>query len=285
MSMSNQTSRLNWITLGALALFHIGALTAFFLFTWQALCVALALLWISGGWGIGMGYHRLLTHRGYETPRWLEYTLTICGTLALHGGPLFWVATHRLHHRRSDKMGDPHSPRDGWWWSHAGWLVCCDTMRDEGLVRFVPDLQQNGFHRWVEKWHVIPLIVLSAVLGVWGALREGAFLAASLVSWGIFLRTTVQLHGTWLVNSAAHTWGRRRFRTPDDSTNNWWVALLTFGEGWHNNHHANPRSVRHGLAWYEIDINWLCIRALEQVGLAKNLCLGSTACRTRAQHR
>jgi stearoyl-CoA desaturase (delta-9 desaturase) len=98
------------------------------------------------------------------------------------------------------------------------------------------------------------------------------------VSWGIFLRTTVELHGTWLVNSAAHTWGRRRFQTSDDSTNNWWVALLTFGEGWHNNHHADPRRVRHGLAWYELDINWLCIRALHRIGLAKKLCLGPAVC-------
>jgi fatty-acid desaturase len=281
--MSDHRSRLNWVTVGALALFHAGAFAALFLFTWQALWIALALLWISGGWGIGMGYHRLLTHRGYETPRWLECILTICGTLALQGGPLFWVATHRLHHHHSDKNGDPHSPRDGWWWSHAGWLVRADPMRDTALARYVPDLQRDPFHRWLEKWHVIPLLVLSVALAVWGAVREGAFLAASLVSWGIFLRTTVELHGTWLVNSAAHTWGGRRFGTRDDSTNNWWVALLTFGEGWHNNHHANPRSVRHGLAWYELDINWLCIRALHSVGLAKKLCLGSTICCPRAQ--
>jgi fatty-acid desaturase len=101
-------------------------------------------------------------------------------------------------------------------------------------------------------------------------------MAASLVCWGIFLRTTVELHGTWLVNSAAHTWGSRRFQTKDDSTNNWWVALFTFGEGWHNNHHADPRCVRHGLAWYELDVNWLCIRALNYIGLAKKLSLGPT---------
>ena len=275
--MSDHSSRLNWVTVAGLALIHIGALAALFLFTWQALWIAVALLWISGGWGIGMGYHRLLTHRGYETPRWLECILTICGTLALQGGPLFCVATHRLHHQNADKYGDPHSPRDGWWWSHAGWLVQGDPMRDAAFAPYVPDLRRDPFHCWLEKWHVVPLLVLSVVLAVWGAIRGGAFLAASLVSWGIFLRTTVELHGTWLVNSAAHTWGSRRFETRDDSTNNWWVALLTFGEGWHNNHHADPRSVRHGLAWYELDINWLCIHALHRVGLAKKLRLASTA--------
>jgi stearoyl-CoA desaturase (delta-9 desaturase) len=271
--MSDPGSRLNWITIGALVLFHAGAVAALFLFTWQALCVFLALLWISGGWGIGMGYHRLLTHRGYQTPRWLEYFLTVCGALALQGGPLFWVATHRRHHQNSDKSGDPHSPRDGWWWSHAGWLMRGDPMQDAALARYIPDLQRDRFHRWLERWHVFPLAVLAVVLGIWGAVRGGAFLAASLISWGIFLRTTVELHGTWLVNSAAHTWGSRRFQTNDDSTNNWWVALLTFGEGWHNNHHAQPRSVRHGLAWYELDVNWLCIRALHWAGLAKKLCV------------
>jgi stearoyl-CoA desaturase (delta-9 desaturase) len=148
-------------------------------------------------------------------------------------------------------------------------------MRDTALARYVPDLQRDAFHRWLERWHIVPMLVLSVALAAWGATRGGVFLAASLVTWGIFLRTTVELHGTWLVNSAAHTWGSRRFATPDDSTNNWWVALLTFGEGWHNNHHADPRSVRHGLAWYELDINWLCIRALRQVGLARKLCMGT----------
>jgi len=274
--MSDRSSSLNRVTLAGLALIHAGALAAFFLFTWQALWVALALLWISGGWGIGMGYHRLLTHRGYETPRWLECALTVCGTLALQGGPLFWVATHRLHHQNADRNGDPHSPRDGWWWSHAGWLVRGDPMRDGALAPYVPDLRRDPFHCWLEKWHFVPLLVLALLLTIWGALHEGVFLAASLVSWGIFLRTTVELHGTWLVNSAAHTWGSRRFVTRDDSTNNWWVALFTFGEGWHNNHHADPRCVRHGLAWYELDINWLCIHALHRVGLAKKLHLPAT---------
>ena len=269
--MPAAANRVNWVTTGALALFHAGALAALFLFTWQALWITVALFWISGGWGIGMGYHRLLTHRGYETSKGLEYFLTLCGSLALQGGPLFWVATHRVHHQNADEPGDPHSPRDGWWWAHAGWLVRGDAMGDTGLERYVPDLRRDRFHCLIEKWHFVPLVLLAAALGLWGWMRGGVFLAASLVTWGIFLRTTVEQHGTWLVNSAAHRWGSRRFRTRDDSTNNWWVALLTFGEGWHNNHHADPRSVRHGLAWYELDINWLCIRLLQLAGLARKV--------------
>ena len=140
-------------------------------------------------------------------------------------------------------------------------------MQNQGLRAYVPDLRRDLFHCAIEKWHFVPIIVLAMVLWVCGWWWGGTFLAASLVSWGIFLRTTVALHGTWLVNSAAHTWGRRRFATTDDSTNNWWVALLTFGEGWHNNHHADPRRVRHGLAWYELDVNWIGIKTLEKLGL------------------
>src|SRR3954452_15098044 len=118
--MTDQSPGLNWVTVGGLAVFHAGALAAPFLFTWQAVRIALALLWISGGWGIGMGYHRLLTHRSYRTPRWIEHFLAVCGALALQGGPIFWVGAHRLHHQNADSPGDPHSPRDGWWWAHAG---------------------------------------------------------------------------------------------------------------------------------------------------------------------
>jgi len=117
----------------------------------------------------------------------------------------------------------------------------------------------------------MPTIVVGCVLAAWGWLVGGAYMAASYMCWGIFLRTTVEWHGTWAVNSAAHRWGNRRYTTPDDSTNNWWVALLTFGEGWHNNHHADPRSARHGLAWYEIDVNWLCIALLARVGMVRDI--------------
>jgi fatty-acid desaturase len=261
----------NWIAVVAIVLFHAGSVTALFLFTPRALCTALALLWISGGWGIGMGYHRLLTHRAYETPKWMEYALAVCGSLALQGGPLFWVSTHRMHHQNADRAGDPHSPRDGLWWSHAGWLARSAASESDDLSRFVPDLRRDRFLCALERWHFVPVVALACILGVWGWRLGGPHLAASLVSWGIFFRTTVEWHGTWAVNSAAHRWGTRRYATRDDSTNNWWVALLTFGEGWHNNHHADPRSARHGLVWYEFDVNWLCIALLAKVGLARDV--------------
>ena len=260
-----KTSDINWITTIFMALFHLGAVAAIFFFTWKALAVAIFLNWVSGSLGIGMGYHRLLTHRGYKVPKWLEYFLTTCATLSLEGGPIFWVATHRIHHSHSDKEGDPHSPRDGRWWSHMGWILTGRSMHHDTatLARYVPDLVADPFHVWITRLHYVPMIVLGAALYALGGLP--------FLMWGIFLRVTIGLHSTWLVNSATHIWGRRRFATKDDSRNNWWVALLSFGEGWHNNHHAYPTAARHGLAWYELDVNWMGIRALQLLGLAKNI--------------
>ena len=257
--------RVNWETVVTMIVFHAGALAALFTFTWPALAVSLVLLWAAGSLGIGMGYHRLLTHRGYKTPKWVEYFLTLCGTLALESGPLQWVTTHRIHHAHTERREDPHSPRDGVWWSHVGWIFRGTAQKHdrETVERYSPDLLKDGFHVWISRWYFLPVVLLGVALllfGGWPALL-----------WGLFLRTVVGLHATWLVNSATHAWGTRRFQTPDDSTNNFLIALLTFGEGWHNNHHAHPRAARHGLAWYEIDVNWWGIRTLQLLGLAKSV--------------
>ncbi len=223
--------------------------------------------------GIGMCYHRLLTHRGYQVPKWLEYLMTVCATLSLEGGPIFWVSTHRVHHQLSDKEGDPHTPREGGWWAHAGWIFFGESLhaQTEALSRYSPDLGRDRFHVWLSKYHWLP-ITLSGVLllaggWIWGGWRNGI----AMVLWGAVLRVTLGLHATWLVNSATHMWGRRRFQTHDDSRNSWWVALLTGGEGWHNNHHAHPVSARHGLRWYEIDPNFYGIWLLAKLGLARKI--------------
>jgi stearoyl-CoA desaturase (delta-9 desaturase) len=256
---------LNWINVIIISLFHLGAVVALFFLSWKALLLIVALWWISGSPGIGMGFHRLLTHRGFKTPKAVEYFLTICGLLALEGGAINWVVTHRIHHSMTDQPGDPHTPRDGKWWSHIGWIMRGTAQQHEEsvLLRYAPDLLKDPVHVWLNRLYFVPLIILGIVLlltGGWG-----------LLFCGVFLRVTLGLHATWLVNSATHLWGRRRFETNDDSTNSWWVALITFGEGWHNNHHAHPRAARHGVTWYEIDVNWWGITALRWTGLARDI--------------
>ncbi len=248
-----------------IVLFHLGAIAALFNFNWQAFAAAVLFWWVSGSLGIGLSYHRLLTHRGFKVPKWLEYFLAICGTLALQGGPIFWVGLHRIHHARSDREGDPHSPRDGFFWSHMGWILHGEGQHNdpEKLSRYTPDLAKDPFYVWLSKYHYVPQIILSVILLAIGGI--------SMVLWGIFFRVTFGLHVTWLVNSATHVWGYQRFKSGDDSRNNWWVALFSFGEGWHNNHHAHAASARHGLAWYEVDINWITIRTLEILGLATDV--------------
>jgi stearoyl-CoA desaturase (delta-9 desaturase) len=212
-----------------------------------------------------MGFHRLLTHRAYKVPKPVEYFLAVCGTLALEGGPIQWVVTHRIHHAKADRPGDPHTPRDGGWWAHIGWILWGTAQNHDQatLAHYAPDLVKDRFYQWLNTYFYVPLIFVGAALlffGGWGVLL-----------WGLSVRLILALHATWLVNSATHLWGKTRFETGDNSRNTWWVALVTFGEGWHNNHHAHPTSARHGLHWYEFDLNWLGIRALQFLGLAHSI--------------
>ena len=257
---------IKWNATIFMAIFHVGAVAALFMFSWRALLVSILLWWITASLGVGMGFHRLLTHRGYKTPKLVEYFLTLCGTLTLEGGPIYWVVTHRIHHAHTDVPGDdPHTPRDGGWWSHVGWILWGTGQQydSETVARYAPDLVKDKFHVWLNRLYWVPLVFLGL-----GLLAFGGW---SYLMWGTFFRVTFNLHATWLVNSATHMWGKRRFATTDDSRNNWWVALLTFGEGWHNNHHAYPTSARHGLAWYEIDLNWWGIRVMQFLRLAKSI--------------
>jgi fatty-acid desaturase len=269
--VSEQETSVNWPTVAFLILFHLASVAALFFWSWPAVITAVILYWVGGSLGIGMGYHRLMTHRGYKVPKVVEYFLIFCGALALEGGPIRWATTHRIHHAHTDKGGDPHTPRDGRWWSHMGWILTRTAqLKDKSqFQRYAPDLTNQRFYRWLNRFYYVPLIMLSIGLLAFGGWR--------VLLWGTFLRVTLGLHSTWLVNSATHLWGKQRFATTDDSTNSWWVALLTFGEGWHNNHHAHPRAARHGFAWYEIDVNWWGIRTLQLFGLAKEIKLISKA--------
>jgi fatty-acid desaturase len=259
------SKKINWAVTSVMLVLHIGAVAALFFFSWKMVALFVVTYWLTTGLGISLGYHRLHTHRSYRVPRLLEYFFAVCGALTFEGGPISWVATHRVHHQKSDHEGDPHSPNDGAWWAHVIWLLVGESNHNntDQMARYAPDLAKDGFYRWLNTYHLVPNILLGILLfalGGWPALL-----------WGLCFRVVFGLHATWLVNSATHMWGSRRFATRDESRNNWWVALLTFGEGWHNNHHAHPTSARHGLAWYEFDPSWIQIWMLRHLGIARSV--------------
>lgn len=267
-----QSSGIAWPALIWIAALHVGALLAFVpsYFSWPALAMCLFLHWLTGGIGICMTYHRLLTHRSFATrPKWLEYVMTIIGTTASEGGAVGWVSDHRRHHAHSDEPEDVHSPNRGFGWAHMFWWMTPDITSEhtpEYYEKWAPDLKHDPVHAWLDKYHIIFPIMLGAALYALGYFTTGS--GMPMLVWGFFVRSVLVLHTTWLVNSATHVWGYRSHATRDKSTNLWWVAILTYGEGWHNNHHAFQTSARHGLRWWEIDMTYMAIRAMEFCGIA-----------------
>ena len=272
--------------LGGIVGYHLLALLACipWLYSGSGLAWAVAGLYLFGTLGINIGYHRLLAHRGFSCPRWLEHGLSILGACCWQGSPMNWVAIHRMHHQHSDEADDPHSPRSGFFWSHMGWFL----LRDPAIYnistydRYARDLLQDRFYKQMERprvWRTIQLIQWSAFLvvgGLIGGLASGSFLGAvqlglSWLVWGVFVRTVAVWHITWSVNSITHLWGYRSYATGDDSRNNVLVGLVSNGEGWHNNHHAEPRCAAHGRRWWELDVSYLTIRAMQLVGLASDV--------------
>ena len=226
--------------------------------------------WLSGCLGICLGYHRLLTHRGFTTYPVVRRASAWLGAMAGEGPPITWIAVHRKHHQFSDQEGDPHSPHDGGWWSHVFWLFPRrhDPQWSDTVKRYAPDLLKDPFMLMLDRsflfWHLLVGAALLAA-GWWGwDLRTGL----SLLLFGTFVRLAWVLHVTWLVNSASHIWGYRNYDTSDNSRNLWWVGLLAYGEGWHNNHHAFQAAARHGHRWWEIDLTYAVICLMERLGLA-----------------
>jgi stearoyl-CoA desaturase (delta-9 desaturase) len=279
-----RSNNLSYWAIGWLALAHVVVLAAPFTFTWTALFVALALHWMTGSLGICLGYHRLLTHTGMKTYNWVRYLFASIGMLAGEGTPLDWVADHRKHHACSDQEGDPHSPRDGGWWSHVFWLAYHTHNGDRVayLKRWVPDLYKEAGMRRMD-WMFLPAhIAVSLLLFGVGYWFGGLALGTSLVVWGMFVRLVTVLHATWMVNSVSHMWGYKNYETTDDSRNNWLVAIVAYGEGWHNNHHAYPRMAKHGHKWWEFDITWQAIRLLRALGLVWDVVDYRTAAEKKA---
>ncbi|MEM9805174.1 MAG: fatty acid desaturase [Cyanobacteria bacterium P01_D01_bin.56] len=252
---------INWPTAIFMVAVHLITLLAFLPanFSWTAVGVAVFLHWVTGCLGITLGWHRLVAHRSFKVPKWLEYFFVLCGSLACQHGPIEWIGLHRHHHAHSDQPVDHHSSTKGFWWSHMGWIFY-EVPADGAVPRLTKDIASDPFYLFCEKYFLpmqIALGLLLYAIGGW-----------SFVLWGIFVRLVVVYHCTWFVNSATHKFGYRTYKSGDYSTNCWWVALVTYGEGWHNNHHAFQFSARHGLKWWEIDTTWMTIQLLSKLGLA-----------------
>jgi stearoyl-CoA desaturase (Delta-9 desaturase) len=254
---------------------HLGCLFVLWVgFSWTAVAVALA-LYVVRMFGLTAGYHRYFSHRSYKTSRWFQFLLGFLGTTALQNGPLWWSSHHRLHHKYSDTENDVHSPVSGTlWWSHVGWILSKKFNRTEH--RLVADLARFPEIRWLDKFHLAGPITLGTILYFAGSLLEQhapslGTNGPQLLVWGMFIGTTILYHGTFTVNSIAHLWGSRRFKTTDDSRNNPLIALITLGEGWHNNHHRYMSSERQGFYWWEIDISHMILTAMSWVGLVWDL--------------
>ena len=255
---------ISWDTLLFMVGVHILAIIALLpqFWSWGAFFTLFILYWMTACWGVTLGYHRLLSHRSFKVPRWLERFFATCGALSAEYGPITWVGLHRQHHKYSDHDLDPHDINKGFFWSHFGWMMV-DVPAEKLVRRYTGDLRIDPYYRWLDKWFILlqlPLGLLLYSIGGW-----------SLVLWGIPLRLVLVYHVTWVVNSATHTWGTRPFDTTDNSRNNKWVAALTFGEGWHNNHHAFPTSAKQGILPGQIDLTWKQIILLQKLGLATQI--------------
>jgi stearoyl-CoA desaturase (delta-9 desaturase) len=262
-----------WGTIFWVGLLHLGALAAPFFFTWKGLFLLVALGWITGCIGICLGYHRLLTHGSFETIRPLRWLIGTLGALAGEGPPITWVSVHRKHHVFSDQKEDPHSPRDGAWWSHIIWMMPRTPTPELKQLhqRYAPDLLKDPLMRLLGVLFIPLHFAAGTALFLAGWLGWDLYTGFSFLAWGMFLRLVYVLHITWFVNSATHMWGYRNYETTDDSRNLWWVGLLAYGEGWHNNHHAFQRSARHGHRWWEVDMTYWLIRLMQALGLAWNV--------------
>ncbi|MBD2744266.1 acyl-CoA desaturase [Coleofasciculus sp. FACHB-1120] len=256
--------RPDWVIIIYMAGLHIAALFALLPsnFSWAAVGVAVFFHWVTGGLGITLGFHRLVTHRSFQTPKWLEYFFVLCGTLSCQGGPINWIGIHRLHHLHSDENLDPHDSNKGFWWSHMGWMLYKNPA-DTDIPRVTKDISGDPVYQFLQNYFIPIQVVLGLILYALGGWP--------FVVWGIFARVVAVFHCTWFVNSATHKFGYRTYDSEDRSTNCWWVALLTYGEGWHNNHHAFQYSARHGLKWWEIDLTWMTIHFLQTLGLASKV--------------
>jgi fatty-acid desaturase len=287
---------INWRNAGFFLAVHVIAGLALFpwFFSWTGVVLCVVSNYVVGLLGVTVGYHRLFTHRGFSCPVWVERVLAILGCCSGQDSPTYWTAVHRRHHQYSDQEQDPHSPRHGFFWGHVGWLVIKrdDLARGPLMDRYAKDLRRDAFQAWLvrhDNWIFVMLAswalffiggyCVAALTG--SSAAEATQFGLSLVIWGAAVRTVIVWHLTWILNSADHLWGYRNYDTPDGSRNSLWLGVICNGDGWHNNHHADPRSARHGHKWWEIDPAWMAIRLMMALGLAKNVRLPAASLTTR----
>lgn len=266
-------SQFQYPMLIALVLVHGLALLAPFTFSWPGLITFVVMAFATGCLGITLCYHRLLSHRSFKTHKLVKFFLMLCGTLSLQGSPIWWSATHRVHHRESDQEMDPHSPTVSFAWAHTLWLLFKDPrLQDPSILnRYMPDLVDDPGSKFLDKFFLPINLAFLALLYAGGFYFGGPKLALSILIWGGAVRIAYVWHITWFVNSVTHMFGYCNYKTRDDSRNLWWVALLAYGEGWHNNHHANPSAARTGHRWWEFDLTYGIMRLMEITGLAWKL--------------
>jgi len=241
-------------------------------FSWSNLAAAFV-LYIATGMGVTYSYHRQLAHRSFKSRKWLEYTAAYCGAMAMQGAPAKWVQEHRYHHLHCETPLDPHSSYEGFYWSHLGWLLDSEVKRARcSDARVVADMTKQPFYRHMDKYYLQHIILHWSLMLAVGGLP--------LVCWRA-LGVSLLYHVTWFVNSAAHLWGKQSYFTGDQSRNNWWVGLLAFGEGWHNNHHAFEYSAKHGLGERQFDITWVVISLFKKLGLVWSVKLPTEAAKRR----
>jgi len=281
-----QPSCVAWIDASGLLVIHLIALLAFvpWLFSWTGVIVMFAGLYVFGTLGISLCFHRLLTHRGLVCPKPLEHAFAVLGICCMQDTPARWVAMHRRHHEHADEQPDPHSPLVNFLWAHIGWLVFKnkDLIRLGLTNRYAKDILRDPFYALVERkgpwlcivaasWLIFFSGGFAAELLLGGSPMQALQFGLSLLIWGVFVRTVLVWHTTWAVNSVTHVWGYRNYETGESSRNNLLIGYLTNGEGWHNNHHAHPRSARYGHKWWEMDVTWLIVRLLMALGLARKV--------------
>jgi fatty-acid desaturase len=275
--------RIDWLNTLTIASYHVLALFALMpmFLNWTAVIVAIIAARLFGLLGVNVGYHRLLTHRSFKCPKWLEHSLVVIAVCCAEDTPARWVAVHRRHHEKADERTDPHTPVAGFLWSHLGWLLVQnpDLLRLNIYGRYAKDILSDPFYRALERnygqlkivlmqFNIFFFAGLAAGLARGDSYVESVTLAVSIVIWGVIVRTVFVWHQTWAVNSLTHMWGYRSYSTDEDSRNNWFVGYVAHGEGWHNNHHADQRSARHGHRWWELDTTYLTIRLLAKFGFA-----------------